>query len=64
MQLAKLVNVSLLCLCHSIESMNALCFWFCPLVLFVRTDLVTTISHERLEQPRLSSQKIFTSPYG
>jgi len=38
-------------LCHSIMSEKPLCFWADhPPSLFVWTDLVTTISHEWLEQ--------------
>jgi len=36
----------------------------CPFVYpSIRTDLVTKISHERLEQSRWNLHGIFTSPY-
>jgi len=35
----------------------------CPVCSFVRTDIVTMISHEWLEQLRQKWPRIFTSPY-
>ena len=66
------VTYFLLCLCHPTLSVKALCFQpVCPSTGFVRpfvcssiwTDLVTTVSHERLDQSRWNLQRIFTSPF-
>jgi len=38
-------------------------FSSCSSAAIVRTDTVTTISHERLEQSLWNLQGIFTSPY-
>ena len=55
------------CLYHRAVSMKALCFWAARTSVhsFDRSDIVSTISHERLEQLRWNWQAIglFTSPY-
>jgi len=52
---------------HHLTDVDKGIVFFYPLCssiyLFLWTDLVTTISHERLEQSRWSLQWIFTSPY-
>jgi len=65
------VVVISLCFCHRTVSTEALCFLavrpphsfvclsVCP---FIRTYLITTISHERLEQSWWNLHRIFTSP--
>ena len=41
-----------LCLCHQTVSLMSLCLSSAFVCLFIRTDLVIMISHERLEQSR------------
>jgi len=71
---ARLQNtlLAILCLCHSTVSAIATCFRavrqqhssvHSSVRLFVQTDLVTTISHERLERSWRNLEGIFISPH-
>jgi len=62
--IAEIVNLAFLCYRH--RTVSATTLWFLavhPPHSFIWTNLVTTISHERLEQSRWNSQGLFISPY-